>query len=152
MKKIILFSTVLAMICLISIKGNSQVSGIYEEYGPFKNVTASTYTQIFDREGVKVYVRVTRPADVNKSAEIYFKIENKNSNPAFVDANFKAIGMQSGSYLADSTSGTVPGDRVNPHSFIEVKRYAEHLRNVISLTITLHAIYLSAKSSSGNAN
>ncbi len=153
MKKIIQLSILFAIAFATSNKSYSQVSGIYEEYGPFKNITSSTYTQIFNREGVKVYARAARGASETNSAVIYFKIENKNSKPAFIDANFKATGQPTKSQFgASSTGGTVPGDRVNPNSYIEIKRYAENMSYVEMLMVTLHAIYLSDKSNSSNAN
>lgn len=150
MKKIIQFSIVFAMAFAGSIKSYSQVSGIYEEYGPVKIGSSSFYKEMFNREGVKVHVRVVRGSGETNSAVIYFRIENKNSKPAFVDAGFTATGQPiKGSYGVSIANGNVPGDRVNPNSYIEVKRYAENMSYVETLKIILHGVFLSSTSNSG---
>lgn len=150
MKKIIQFSIVFAMAFAVSIKSYSQVSGIYEEYGPISIGSGIRYKEVFNRQGVKVFARVEQSTDVNNNAWIYFRIENKNSKPAYIDANFKATGLPiKGPYGVKSTEGVVPGDRVNPNSYIEIRRPAENVRFVETLKVILHGVFLSGTNSSG---
>lgn len=152
MKKVFQFSIIFILTCLVSAKTYSQVSGLYEEYGPLSVASSSYYKEFFNREGVKVFAKVVQGVGEN-AAWIYFRIENKNSTPAFVGASFSATGLPvTGPYGVKKTGGSVPGDRVDARSYIEIRRMSENVAYVETLMVVLHSISFGSKNSSQSGN
>lgn len=151
--KLILQTTVLvALLCITSYNGHAQTPLTLGEYGPY-NISAGPFKELFNRDGIKLYARIVQGSSNTDGATVYFRIENKNSKAAFVQAGFKVTGSPRKSRYDDGASsekGGVPGDKVNSNSYIEVARYLGKVSFVQTIAVTLNAIYLGDKAASGS--
>lgn len=117
-----------------------------QSYGP--TYIGSNWQFMASRANVFIYARAIPGPDSETGASVYWKIENRNSKPCFIDGNFKVYGSPiKGSYGKDNDAGVVPMSKIDGSKTREFETPMEQVNVVKTIKMTLNSISFGSRSS-----